>query len=52
MSNKRGRPIKIADYMFHKDLVKSANERLRKIEKVHKMTSDSEAYRSIVKYGR
>lgn len=45
---KRGRPQKT--YGYNKALVKAANERLRKIETVYKLTEDSNEYKLAKKY--
>lgn len=45
-SGSSNRPI---GYDYNKNLVKTANERLRKLEKVSKMSSQSPAYKSIQK---
>lgn len=47
-TGQRGRPAK--EYQYDKDLVKAANERLRKIEKVYNLTEDSNEYKLVRKY--
>ena len=44
----RGRPQ--TEYKYNKSVVKAANERLRKIEKVWNMTEDSNEYKLVRKY--
>lgn len=44
----RGRPEK--EYQYDRNLVKSANERLRKIEKVYGLAEDSNEYKLVRKY--